>query len=342
MATAGAQRSARTRTPVSGLRGGIDLGGTKVQAVVVDARGAVRGQDRQPTPLDGGPGAVVEAMATAMRNAATAAGIPTSQLLGAGVGAPGAIDSAAGTVADPPNLPWKNAFPIGPELTKTLGTTVLIDNDVRVATRAEYELGAGRGYPSLLGVFWGTGVGGGIILDGVPWNGQGAAGEIGHTVVKMNGALCRCGRRGHVEAYAGRASMEERARQLIARGHKSDLLHITKARGADRMTSGVWARALAGHDKLAEQLVDRAVEAIGVGIASACTLLDVEAVVIGGGLGLRLGQPYVDRIDELVRTLVFVRERPPKVLLASLGDLGGGIGASLQVGSSAPVRHHVG
>src|SRR5262245_37277978 len=116
MATAGAQRTSRTRGGVSGLRGGIDLGGTKVQAVVVDARGTVHGQDRQATPLDGGADAVVAAMSTAMRNAAEAAGTPTSQLLGVGVGAPGAIDSAAGTVSDPPNLPWKGAFAIGPQL----------------------------------------------------------------------------------------------------------------------------------------------------------------------------------------------------------------------------------
>jgi glucokinase len=309
------------------LRGGIDLGGTKIQAVVVDAHGAVVGQDRQPTPLSDGAEMVVTAMATAMRGAAAAAGVRTSQLAGAGVGSPGGIDITAGTVAAPPNLPWKEAYPIGPELAKTLGTAVRVDNDVRVATRAEYELGAGREFSSLLGVFWGTGVGGGIILDGEPWEGRGAAGEIGHTVIRRNGATCRCGRRGHVEAYAGRASMEARARKLIHRGTKSVLPALMEARGRDQMTSGVWARALEQNDKLAHHLIDRAVEALGVGIASACTLLDVEAVIIGGGLGVRLGQPYVERIAARVGPQVFLRDRPPRVLLAALGDLGGAIGA---------------
>ena len=320
------------------LRGGIDLGGTKIQAVIVDARGNVVGQDRQATPLDGGPEAVVAAMAIAVRNAAQAAGVRPSELTGVGVGAPGAIDAAAGTVAQPPNLPWQDAFPLGPKLAKTLGAAVVVDNDVRVATTAEFALGAGRDYRSLLGVFWGTGVGGGIILNGEPWHGRGAAGEIGHTIVHPGGALCGCGRRGHLEAYAGRGNMEMEARKKIKEGTKSVLLKITEERGISRMTSGVWARALEHGDKLAQHLIDRAVEALGIGIASAATLLDVEAVIIGGGLGLRLGQPYVDRIAELVRPQVFVRDRPPAILLAALGDLGGAIGAALLVERAAPAR----
>jgi glucokinase len=315
------------------LRGGLDLGGTKIQAVVVDARGSVRGQFREATPVGGSPDAVVAALATALRGAADAAGVRPAQLSGVGVGSPGAIDAAAGTVAAPPNLGWHDAHPIGPDLSRTLGCPVFLDNDVRVATRAEHELGAGRDFRSLLGVFWGTGVGGGIIVDGTQWSGRGAAGEIGHTVIRRGGAMCRCGRRGHVEAYAGRASMEDRARRKIRHGAKSVLLTVMESRGRDRMTSGVWARALDQNDRLAHHLVDRAVDALATGIASACTLLDVEAVVIGGGLGVRLGQPYVERIDALVRPQVFLRERPPAILLASLGDLGGAIGASLLVGS---------
>jgi glucokinase len=320
------------------LRGGIDLGGTKIQAVVVEARGSVVGQDRQATPLEGGADGVVAAMATAMRNAAKAAGVPTAELAGVGVGAPGAIDTAAGTVAQPPNLPWTEAFPLGPKLARSLGCAVFVDNDVRVATTAEFALGAGRDYRSLLGVFWGTGVGGGIILNGEPWHGRGAAGEIGHTIVHPGGAVCGCGRRGHLEAYAGRGNMEAAARRKIKAGTKSVLVKITEERGIGRMTSGVWARALEHGDKLAQHLIDRAVDALGIGIASAATLLDVEAVIIGGGLGVRLGQPYVDRIAELVRPQVFVRDRPPAIHLAALGDLGGAMGASLLVERAATAR----
>jgi glucokinase len=325
-------RPARSR---AGLRGGIDLGGTKIQAAVVDAGGHVRGQDREATPTTGTAEDVITAMATAMRGAAEAAGVTTNDLRGAGVGAPGAIDVRAGTVAAPPNLPWKDAYPVGPELSRALGTPVVVDNDVRVATNAEYQLGAARPYRSILGVFWGTGVGGGIILDGTLWEGRGAAGEIGHTVIRRKGEMCHCGRRGHVEAYAGRASMEAKARRSIARGTRSALLSIMEAQGRDRMTSGVWARALEQGDALAEHLIDRAVEALATGIASAVTLLDVEAVIIGGGLGIRLGQPYVDRIAARMRPQVFLRERAPVVQLAALGDLGGAIGAALLVDGAA-------
>ena len=315
----------------SRLRGGIDLGGTKVQAVVLDDRGVVRGQFREPTPLTGGAEMVVTALATAMRGAAEAAGVRPSALAGIGVGCPGAVDAAAGTVADPPNLPWTGAYPIGPELSRSLGAPVVLDNDVRVATAAEYKLGAGKPYRSLLGVFWGTGVGGGIILDGTQWNGRGAAGEIGHTTIRRGGALCHCGHRGHLEAYAGRAAMEARARRMIKRGTKSALLSIMEAHGRDRMTSGVWAHALEHGDRLAIRLIDRAVLALGLGIASAESLLDVEAVVIGGGLGLRLGEPYVSRIEAEMRKHLLIAERPPAVHLAALGDLGGATGAALLV-----------
>lgn len=312
-----------------GLRGGIDLGGTKVQAVVIDARGVVRGQYREPTPLSDGADAVVTALATAMRGAAEAAGVRSSQLDGVGVGCPGVVDAEAGTVSNPPNLPWTGAYPVGPELSHALGAPVRLDNDVRVATVAEFRLGAGKPYRSVLGVFWGTGVGGGIVLDNAPWLGRGAAGEIGHTIIRSGGAMCRCGHRGHLEAYAGRASMEERARRMIKKGVKSSLLSIMESRGRDRMTSGVWARALDHGDKLAAHLVDRAVEALATGIASAQSLLDVEAVIIGGGLGLRLGEDYVRRIEKQVRPQLFVADRPPALHLAALGDLGGATGAAL-------------
>lgn len=312
-----------------GWRGGIDLGGTKIQAVVVDADGSVRGEHRDATPLDGGAEAIVAAMAAAMRSAAEAAKVRTEQLEGVGVGGPGAIDVAAGTIADPPNLPWTGAYPVGPELSRAVDAPVKLGNDVRVATLAEHRLGAGKPYRSLLGVFWGTGVGGGVILRGTPWNGRGAAGEIGHTMIRAGGALCGCGHRGHLEAYAGRGAMEARARKLMSRGVKSALLDIMQARGRDRMTSGVWARALEQGDKLAVHLVDRAVDALGIGIASAMSLLDVEAVIIGGGLGLRLGEPYVQRIEAGMHKQLLVADRPPRVHLAALGDLGGATGAAL-------------
>jgi glucokinase len=318
--------------------GGVDLGGTKIQAVLVGDDGEVAGSSRRPTPTQGGPKDVANEIAGALRDAAAEAGIDTSELDGIGVGAPGKVDDEAGTVSGAENLPgWSGSYDLRRALEKACGAPVSLGNDVQVATDAEYELGAGRQYTSLLGVFWGTGVGGGIVLDGQPWTGRDAAGEIGHVVVRIGGALCGCGRRGCMEAYAGRAAMEARARRRAARGEKTVLFKIMEERGRTRLTSGVWARALDKGDPLARRLIDRAVRALGAGVASVQNVLDVEAIVVGGGLGVRLGQPYVDRFREAMMPHLFNDERPPAVELAALGDLGGAIGASLLAKRAARV-----
>lgn len=312
------------------LRGGIDLGGTKIQTVVVDEEHTVLGQARAPTPTTGGPQDVAAAMAGAMRDAARAARIETSGLTHVGVGSPGAVDAKAGSVTSARNLPgWHGSYPLAANLASLLGTPIALGNDVQVATDAEAQLGTGRRYSSMLGVFWGTGVGGGIVLDRKPWLGQGGAGEIGHVVVKVDGAICPCGRRGCMEAYAGRNALERRARELHARGESTDLFKIAKKRGRERLTSGVWGAALERKDPLATKLVERAVEMLGVGVASVVNVLDVEVVILGGGLGVRLGQPFADRIAKAMLPHLFHDYRPPPVLVAALGDLGGAIGASL-------------
>lgn len=319
---------ATTRKPAA--RGGIDLGGTKIEAIVIDGRNTVLGSARRPTPTSGGPPGVAAQLADAIRDAAHAAGFQVDQLRGVGVGSPGTVDQSRGTVKSARNLPgWDGTFELGPALSDELGTPVFVGNDVQVATAAEYRLGAGKPYDSVLGVFWGTGVGGGLILGGKPWVGRGGAGEIGHTVVKLGGRRCLCGRRGCLEAYAGRAAMEARARKRQKRGEKTDLFKLMKEHGRTRLTSSIWGRALEQGDKLATELVDEAVEALGAGIASAVNLLDVEAVIIGGGLGVRFGKTYSVRIARAMHPHLFNDHRPPDVHLAALGDLGGAIGASL-------------
>jgi glucokinase len=141
-----------------------------------------------------------------------------------------------------------------------------------------------------------------------------------------------------MEAYAGRGAMEIRARRLHKRGRKTDLFKIMEKRGRTRLTSGVWARALDQGDELATELIERALGALGAGVASAVNLLDPETVVIGGGLGTRLGEPYVERIREAMMPHLFADDRPPRVALAELGDLGGAIGAALLVPSGTPGR----
>jgi glucokinase len=319
------------------LRGGIDLGGTKIQAIVANAEHQVLGQARRATPTEGGPPEVIAAIAEALQEAAQAADAAPETLSGIGVGAPGAIDDGAGTLARATNLAgWSTAYPLAHELSERFGgATVRLGNDVQVATDAEFTLGAAREFSSLLGVFWGTGVGGGIVLDGQPWLGRGAAGEIGHIPVRHRGLQCPCGRMGCMEAYAGRRAMEARARKAHKEGEKTDLFKIMEEKGRDRLTSGIWARALERGDELAEQLIDDAVDALGSAIAAACNILDPEAVIIGGGLGVRFGEPYAQRITDAMMPHLFHDDDPPAVRVAELGDLGGALGAALLVSEGA-------
>jgi glucokinase len=313
-------------------RGGIDLGGTKIQTVIVDAGNKVLGEARRPTPTSGGPEDVATEIVGAMNDAADQAGVKPGDLGGVGVGSPGDADEKTGIVSDARNLPnWIDPFPLGEHLSKDLGVPVRVGNDVQVAVQGEFELGAGKEFDSILGVWWGTGVGGGLILDGKPWLGRGAAAEIGHVVVKDGGARCTCGRKGCMEAYAGRMAMEIKARKEVHNGAKTKLFEIMEERGRDRLTSGVWERALKHGDDLATRLIDRAVKALGAGVASVVNVVDPEAVIIGGGLGVRFGEKYARRIAARMHPHLFVDERPPAVRVAGLGDLGGAIGAALLV-----------
>ncbi|MCC6223643.1 MAG: ROK family protein [Thermoleophilia bacterium] len=309
--------------------GGIDLGATKIHALVAGADGSVTGEARAPTPAEGLP-EVVAAMAAALERASAAAGCVPGELAGVGVGAPGPVDADSGRLLSAGNLPaWDGPFPLAAALAERVGVPVRLGNDVQAAVEAENRLGAGRPFRSWLAVWWGTGVGGGLVLDGRPWVGRGAAGELGHVVVRAGGARCPCGRRGCLEAYAGRGPMEQRARRAAARGDKTRLMRLMERQGKARLASGVWAEALEAGDSLAVKIVERAVAALGTGIASVVNLLDLEAVVIGGGLGSRLGQPYAERIAGAMLPHLVVPDRPPAVHVSELGDRGAAIGASL-------------
>ena len=305
---------------------GVDLGGTKVLAVRVDGAGDIVAQSKAKTPVQGGPMAVVDGIVKVVRELDPGGDAPV------GVGAPGVVDVERGIVHAAPNLPgWTQPFGLGAALSEALGgVRVVVDNDVNVGTLAEHRLGAGQGASNVLGVFVGTGVGGGLVLDGRLRRGPtGMAGEIGHVVVRPNGRVCGCGGRGHVEAYAGRAGMERRARELEAKGHDTVLIDLAKVK---RMTSSVWAKALATGDRVAIELLDENVAALGQAIAGAATLLDIEHVVVGGGLTDRLGPSYVVRVGQAARAQVFAGHTL-QVVPARLRDNAGALGAALLVNS---------
>src|SRR4051812_6824423 len=302
-----ASTSTTTGDRTGTLTAGVDLGGTKIQAVVLRDREMV-GSSRVPTPQTGASD-VIAAMAQAVRDSVAQASGTVEDLGGGGIGTPGEIDAEKGQVSLANNVPGFVDPPValGPELSRALGgVEVHIDNDVRVAILGEHERGAGRPYDNFLGVFVGTGVGGGLILDGRLRTGRGAAGEIGHAVVKDGGRLCSCGRKGCLEAYAGRGRMEVRARELVKKGRRTALFKIMEHKGRTRLASGVWADALEKKDRMARELVAEAAWALGLALASAQNVLDLDAIMLGGGLGDRLGQPFADRVAAEMLPHLFV------------------------------------
>jgi glucokinase len=310
---------------------GVDLGGTKIQTVVLRGQQIV-GSARVPTPQSGVAESVIQAIVGTIHVGLEQAGVDAAAVAGVGVGSPGEIDIEAGVVSQADNVPgFSGSVRLGPLVSQALGggVKVKIDNDVRVGVLGEHRAGAGRPYTNMLGVWLGTGVGGGLILNGELHDGRGAAGEIGHVVVKAGGRRCGCGRRGCLEAYAGRARMERRARKLVERGQETVLFDIMRRQGKPRVTSGVYTRALERGDKLTRQLLADATWALAIALSCAQNLLDLEAIVVGGGMGDKLGQPFIDKVVKQMQPHLFVAEHPPVVLGTELGDLSGAVGAAL-------------
>lgn len=312
---------------------GVDLGGTKIQTVIV-REGAVVGRARVLTPQTGVSRDVIDAIVGTIHTSLGQANASQADLAGVGIGTPGEVDATAGAVLLAANLPGFSArVELGPLVSNALGgARVKLGNDVNVALLGEHTRGAARPFTDVLGAWVGSGVGGGLIFGGALRDGRGAVGELGHMVAKPGGLLCSCGRRGCVEAYAGRVRMERRARSLVKRGQKTNLFRIMEERGRKRLTSGVFAAALESGDRMAKRLIEDAAWALGLGLASAQNLLDLEAIVVGGGLGDRLGQPFVDRIVEHMTPHLFAPSRPPTVLRTELGDLSGAVGAAVLAG----------
>lgn len=170
-----------------------------------------------------------------------------------------------------------------------------------------------------------------MILEGELRHGNGNAGEIGHTTVKPGGRRCGCMRLGCLEAYAGRLSIEQTARHRVEKGQKTKLFDIMERKGRDRVTSSVIADALDQKDRLTIELIDEAVEALGLALSNTQNLLELEAFIVGGGLGDRLGEPFVRRIEQAMAGNLHFPELPPVVLTTELGDLSGAVGATILV-----------
>jgi len=241
-----------------------------------------------------------------------------------------------GRVLTVPNLAnWHEQVDLAKDLGDRLGVPVALGNDANVGLLGEWLAGAARGVRDALGLWLGTGVGGALILDGRPYLGaRGAAGEIGHVVVQAGGALCTCGRRGCAEGYAGRRSMAGVASAMVEAGWHTSLFDIRDKEGKSRLTSKVWAEALDDEDPLATKLFDTAIEMIGVAVGSAVNLLDIDTIVVGGGLAEKLGQDLADRVADSASAWMLQPSPDLRFVVSELGDDAGVVGAA-SLGRSA-------
>ncbi len=308
---------------------GIDLGGTSLRAMVVDPGYRILGSEKVPTPTREKARGTIVKIGDVVEEALRSAGVRHADVAVVSVGAPGAIDVRRAIVKQAPNLGWANVR-LGAELRRRLLVPVLVDNDVNVGMMGEHALGAGRGAKNLVGIFVGTGIGGAILISGRLFEGaSGGAGEIGHTVLMVNGPLCRCGHRGCAEALASRTAMERDVRAAIQSGRKSVVLKIMKKKHHTRMTSSVIQAALKKKDKVMQEVLRRAQFYLGILAANAVNLLDPERVIIGGGIAGRLKEEFVGPIRETAYQYLLHAgpDSGVKILPGKLGDDAGPLGA---------------
>lgn len=311
---------------------GVDLGGTKIlTAAVVD--GEVVATSKRSTPRTGTPADVLDRVADAIDRLEVEGKEIGGRLTRIGIGAPGPARPDSTLVGAAPNLPgWDEPVDVGAALRDRFGDVeVRVGNDVNVAALAEFHHGAGRDSEHLLAVFVGTGVGGGLVLDGRLRTGHsGVAGEIGHLSVVPDGEPCGCGGLGHVESYAGRAGIERIARRRHEAGEPTALVELA---GEGRMKSSVVAGALDKGDVMAGELVADAARIVGVAVASVVLVVDVGTVAIGGGLAERLGEPFLTSVEESCRRALPWDSAVPDIVPTRLGDDAGALGAALLFGA---------
>ncbi|MEM9372105.1 MAG: ROK family protein [Planctomycetota bacterium] len=306
------------------LAAGVDLGGTNIQVGIVDTQGNVYGRAKTKTDAASGFDGVVSRLLKAVDQACEDASIERARLSCLGVGTPGPVDPSTGVVLEAVNLRWDDA-PLRDVLRSQTGVDVVVDNDVNAAIYGEWKRGAGREADDMLGVWVGTGVGGGLILRGQPFGGHfHSAGEIGHMILVPGAAP---GSRS-LEHNCSRTAIAERIAQLVRANRKSsisDVIHDGK-----RIKSRVLGDAYKTGDELVCEVINDSADRLGMAIGSIITLLSLQRVVVGGGLTEALGEPYVSRIRaSAVREAFPDAVKRVEVVESKLGDDAGIVGAGL-------------
>lgn len=279
---------------------GFDLGGTKMLAAVYDNDLKLLGRKKRSTKAADGRKAGLERMVKTVQDALDDAGVKSGDIGGMGVGCPGPLDPDKGVLLDPPNLGWRDV-PVKKTFEKEFGCPVDIANDVDAGTYAEYAMGAATGSNCVLGVFPGTGIGGGCVYRGdIVRGAKRSCMEIGHVRVLPEGPMCGCGQRGCLEALASRLAIAGEAAKAAFRGQAPHLLDATDTKLSD-IRSSVLAKSIAAGDAEVEAIVRRAAAWLGVGIGAAVNLLAPDVIVLGGGLVEAMPEIYLTEVETAAR-----------------------------------------
>ena len=311
---------------------GVDVGGTKVAAGLVDNCGKILSQVRTPMITNQGAHAGLRSVLEAIRALSGSAQGGSTSIRGIGICSPGPLDPKTGIVINPPNVPCWRDFPLADEVAKLYRVPVKVDNDANAAALAEARWGAGRGYSNIFYATIGTGIGTGVIFDGRIYHGRtGAAGEGGHISIDYRGPRCGCGKLGCIEAFAAGPAIARRARAKICEssGTKSRILELAVG-DIEAVSSEMVGKAYVQGDALAKEILTETVEFLALWLGNIIDLLDPEAMIIGGGVASMLDPFLEDLKDSIPRHCVNPRCREVPLLKAHYGsDSGIAGGAAL-------------
>lgn len=309
---------------------GVDLGGTKILTGVFDAKFQLKGTTKLSTKAGRGVDAVIERIARCVNEALDECDLSLSQVRGIGVGAPGAVDAESGRVIFAPNLPeWKDV-PLKKALEKLLNVPVFLGNDANVCALGVFDQEYKAKPKHLVGIFIGTGIGGGLIIDGNLYCGHNlTAGEIGHMVIEVNGPKCGCGNRGCFEALASRTAIFRRIETAVKDGQETILTDML-GKDLKDMRSGDLRKAIRKGDKFVGKVVEEAAEFAGIGAANLINILNPEIVVLGGGLIEALESEMMPTIIKSAKDHVMPGTMEGiKIEASNLGDHAGITGAAV-------------
>jgi glucokinase len=309
---------------------GVDLGGTKILSGVFKHSLETIGMSKLSTKSQRGVDEVIERIARCVQDAVDEADLTMKQVAGVGIGAPGAVDFGSGTVIFAPNMEgWKD-IPLKKELEKLLGVPVFVENDGNIAALGVYHAELKSKPRSVIGIFVGTGIGGGLILNGELYSGFGhTAGEIGHMVLDINGPKCGCGNKGCFEALASRTAIFQQIKAGVKDGQKTLLTDMLGDDLSD-LRSGDLRKAIRRGDKFVDRVIEGAAEYIGIGVSNLVNILNPEVVVLGGGVMEALQDEMMGVIVETAQDYAMPGAMKGVEIIASkLGDSAGITGGAV-------------